>query len=176
MLAVVPKITITREEIKDWINFEYENLLKNNVMIGWFYFTFDQLDDFLYILIKMEQKINKLTNEMNIKTQLITNPLLKLPTTRLEQSKKAIKQEADFITAKIDVINKFNQKTKLSVNYDELNYVYKRLSYIRDEIEHFKRFLLEELETAQDNELSCFFTFINDICSDIKQKIREEIK
>ena len=34
MLAVVPKITITREEIKDWINFEYENLLKNNVMIG----------------------------------------------------------------------------------------------------------------------------------------------
>ena len=76
MLAVVPKITITREEIKDWINFEYENLLKNNVMIGGFYFTFDQLDDFLYILIKMEQKINKLTNEMNIKTQLITNPII----------------------------------------------------------------------------------------------------
>ena len=167
---------LSKKEIKDWIELQYEDLLRSHVLIGGFYFTFEQLNDFLFDLIKMERKINKLTNEMNIKDHLITNPLLKLPTTRLEQAKKAIKQEADFVSTKIDTINKFNKETRLPVTYEELAYIYKRLSYLRDEVEHFKTFLSEELNNTEEKDLNCYFSFVNDMNLDIKQRIRGEIK
>lgn len=175
-MAKKSKSNISKQEIIDWIQFQYEDLIKSNIIIGGFYFTFNQLNDFLLNVIFMEQKISKLTNEMNIKSHLMTNPLLKLPTTRLEQAKKELKQEADFVTTKIDAVNKHNEKVKLPVNFEEMSYIYRRLSYLKDEVEHYKNFLLNELRNTEEKDLNCFFSFVNDMSLDIKQRIREEIK
>ena len=95
-----------KKELVDWINFLYQDLLEHRVLIGGYYFTFDQLDDFLKKKISLERKITRVTNEMNVLDTLIGKPTLKSHTTRLKLTKEQSKKELDFITDKITAINK----------------------------------------------------------------------
>ena len=164
-----------KKELVDWINFLYQDLLEHRVLIGGYYFTFDQLDEFLKKKSLMERRITHINNKMNVLDTLIGKPTLKDRTTRLKLTKEQNKKELDFITDKITAINKHSEEIKLPVTYEEFIYVLDNLTYMKDEVECFKTFLLDEVNHLKDGDEPVFYTFINDFLDDVKKQLSGEI-
>ena len=169
------KNELSKQELIDWVDFLYKDLLNHHVKIGGYFFKFDQLDKFLAKKNSMERKISKVNNEISINEYLKGKNLLKSLTDTLELKNKLLKQQADFVTTKIKAINKFNETIDLPVTYDEMEYVCKQLAYCHDEVEYFKIFLTEELEKLKEEDKNCFFMFINDLLKDVKETLEGKI-
>lgn len=168
-------MTINKKEIIEWINFQYLNLVAGYTKIGGYYFKFDQLNEILLSKTKLEKELSSLSNQIDIKTNLKIEPGLKSLITRLKQAKNELKRKSDLIVTKIKVKNKFYEEVELSLTYDELLYIYNNLSYLKEDIEHFKTFLLEEVENIESKDEKGFYIFINDYCDEIKDKMAEKI-
>jgi len=168
-------LTINKKELIEWINFQYLNLVASYTKIGGYYFKFDQLSEILSSKTKLEKELNVLSNQINIKSNLKVQPSLKSLITRLKQAKNDLTRKSDLIITKIKVKNKFYEEVELQLTYDELLYIYNNLSYLREDIEHFKTFLLEELENIEAKDEKGFYIFINDYCEEIKDKMAEKI-
>ena len=52
-------MTITKQEIKDWINLLYKDLLNDDVYIGGYFFNFKQLKDFEKTKKKLDKQFEK---------------------------------------------------------------------------------------------------------------------
>ena len=148
---------ITKQEIIDWIDFLYKDLLTHYVYIGGFYFTFDQLDDFFIKLVSIERRIKRVNNTININNHLMNLPLLKDHTTTLKKENKTLHTQTTFVVDKIQAINKQYQKVEVPVTYEDLQYVYDNLAYLKDELNTFSSFLLEELQKVKPREENNFF-------------------
>ena len=168
------KSNLTKQELIDWINFLYNDLKQFHVLIGGFYFTFNQLDDFYDKFISLTRRSRRLNDEMNINTHLASKEAVEARLSRLRDKNKSLKREADFITTKINAISKHNEHIQLQVTQDEFEYVVNRLDYLEGEVEHFHDFLLEEVELVEKGDEDSFFLFIQDLLSDVKAQLKEE--
>lgn len=166
--------TISKQEIIEWINFSYKDLLSKYVFIGGYNFTFDQLNDFLAQINAIESKITSVNNTIHINNHLIQDPRLNWQTMRLEKENKLLKEKIDFIKTKITAINKYSEVVTIPIEYNELLSLYNTLQYSKDEVEHFKTFCLEEVETVKEEDLPGFFLFVNDLFTEIASKFRPQ--
>ena len=162
---------ITKQEIIDWIDFLYKDLLTHYVYIGGFYFTFDQLDEFFLKLTNIERQIRRVNNTININSSFIKIPLLKDHVSTLEKENKLLRERITFITDKITAVNKQHEKVEVHVTYEDLQYVYDNLAYLKDELDTFSSFLLEELQKVKSGEENNFFVFVNDTATELKNSL-----
>lgn len=167
---------VTKQEILDWINFLYKDLLNHRVYIGGFYFTFDQLDNFNSKLRGIERKIRRANNELNINSHILQKNVLKSLSEALKLKNECLKKEIDFIPVKIKAINRHNETINLSCTYEELEFVVNQLTYSLDSVEHFHNFLVEEVENLTEEDKKCFFVFINDLLKDVKDQLDGKIQ
>lgn len=166
---------MTKQELIDWINFQYEDLLNYRISIGGYYFTFDQIKDFLIKKRSLEKRISRVNHEINVVNTLIGKPTLKDRTTALELTSQKLKQQADFITDTVPAINKHSEHITLPVTYEEFMYVFTQLTFMREELECYKDFLLEEIEHVKEGDENNFFIFINDLLEDVKKQYSGEV-
>ena len=150
------KKTISKKEIQEWINFLYKDLLQDDIYIGGYYFNFKQLESFKKQKNQIDKKYKKKQNILNI---LLNKP---------EQIKQ-IKQINESII-KITTKNRFNEIKTFPCTEDEFYFVFEELQKAKEDIEHFKQFLLEELEITKPEDLSYFMIFINDLLKDLRNK------
>ena len=174
-MGVKTEEKFTKQELIDWVNFLYKDLLEHSVYIGGYFFNFEQLDEFLNKKSKMERKITGATNKMNINSYMLQQPLLKGCTTRLNLMNEELKKQADFVIEKIKTLNKIHEKVELSVTYEEMCHICERLGFMKDEVDQFHKFLTEEVQHVKKEDMNQFFVFINDLLSDIKQQLKEEV-
>lgn len=166
---------MTKKELIDWINFSYNDLLDYRIYIGGYYFTFDQINDFLAKKNSLEKRLTKVNHEINVLNTLKGHHALKDRTTALELMSRKLKPQADFITTKVSAINKHSESVNVPCTYDEFLYIYNQLNFMRDELECFNDFLLEEVQHVQEGDENSFFVFINDLLDDLRKQFRGEI-
>lgn len=166
---------MTKKELIDWINFQYEDLLTYRIYIGGYYFIFDQINDFLVKKNALEKRLSRVNHEMNILNSLKGKSALKSRTTALELTSSKLKQQADFITTKVSAINKHSEIIELPVTYDEFMYIFSQLTFMKEELDCYKDFLLEEVKHVKDGDENNFFGFINDLLDDIKKQFSGEV-
>lgn len=147
------KKTISKKEIQEWINFLYKDLLRDDIYIGGYYFNFKQLESFKKQKNQIDKKYKKKQNIFNI---LLNKP-------------EQIKQINESII-KITTKNRFNEIKTFPCTEDEFYFVFEELQKAKEDIEHFKQFLLEELEITKPEDLSYFMIFINDLLKDLRNK------
>lgn len=164
-----------KTEIKNWVMFLYKDLLNHYVKIGGYLFKFDQLEDFLNKKNLLERRITKANNQRRVAEQLCGQKASKEQINTLKTKNKQLKQEVDFVTTKIKAINKINEQVTLMVTYEELLHVYNQLAYCFDEVEFFQMYLLDELNTVKEEDLGCFYQYINDLLVDVKNQLQGKI-
>ena len=147
------KKTISKKEIQEWINFLYKDLLRDDIYIGSYYFNFKQFKSFKKQKNQIDKKYKKKQNILNI---LLNKP-------------EQIKQINESII-KITTKNRFNEIKTFPCTEDEFYFVFEELQKAKEDIEHFKQFLLEELEITKPEDLSYFMIFINDLLKDLRNK------
>lgn len=150
------KKTVSKKEIQEWINFLYKDLLQDDIYIGGYYFNFKQLESFKKQKNQIDKKYKKKQNILNI---LLNKP----------KQIKQIKQINESII-KITTKNRFNEIKTFPCTEDEFYFVFEELQKAKEDIEHFKQFLLEELEITKSEDLSYFMIFINDLLKDLRNK------
>lgn len=163
--------TLSKQEIHNWINFLYSDLLQDNICIGGYFFNLNQLKEFAEKKKQLDEKSKQLLNKIHGKDgQFIQNDK--------NSSYKALQraQNEDFdklnnLKIKIKTRNKFNELLEFPVMQDEFYFIYNKLEEAKTDIEHFKKFLLEELNNESINEEAGeFMYFINDYLQDLRDK------
>lgn len=164
---------ITKKEIKDWVNFLYEDLLEHRVFVGGYYFTFDQIDTFKSKKKVMDDKIRRVNKNLGVMDTLLNKPLLNRQRMALElESKKFID---DTISDKIKAINKYSEEVTIPVDYKDFTYILEQLEYIKEEIECFKDFIYEEIKELKSGDEGSLMQFINDFINDLKDQLSGDI-
>ena len=166
---------VSKHEIIDWIDFLYKDLLTSYVYVGGFYFTFNQIDELFNKMRAIESQIRRVNNTININNSFIKIPLLKDNVAPLEKENKQLllyKQELlTQVTSKISAIDTQYSKVELTVNYEDLRYIYNSLIYLLDELDTFNSFLLEELQKVKQGEENEFFVYVNDTALELKNAL-----
>ena len=163
---------MSKQEIKDWINFLYSDLLNDNVNIGGYYFNFSQLKDFEKLKEELDKKSRKILNKNSEGSQLSTS------SRNSSYSARQCAQNENFdklnkLSVKLTTKNRFNEKLQFPVTQNEFFYIYNELEKAKDDVEHFKKYLLEELNNENiKEECSEFMCFINDYLEDIRHKFQ----
>jgi len=166
--------TLTKNEIISWVDFLYKDLLTHRVLIGGYFFNFDQMSAIKCKMNTLEDEIRRLANEMNISYRLRGKSTLKSVTDTLENEEVATKKRLDFMTDWLGAYNEYNEYTPLPVTYDELKYVHNRLQYCKDEVDFFYDFVMEEIQKVEDKDLNEFYMFVNDFLEEIKESLKTE--
>lgn len=154
-------MTITKQEIQDWINFLYEDLQNDKVYIGGYYFYFPQLKDFN----KIDNKIN---NSIKQKTKRLMSKITNLLTDTKFQNKPL--ENNEILKINITTKNKFNETRTFPCTQEEFYFIFNELEKAKQDVEHFKTYLLEELEQMEEENYSFFMVFINDLLQDTRDK------
>lgn len=165
----------TKQEILDWIDFLYKDLLNHRVYVGGFYFKFDQLNGFKKKLSVIENEIRLANAKFNKNIQLLQKNAVKSVSASLELQNKALLKDINFQHVKIKAINKNNEVINLDCTHEELEHVVNQMSSCLESVEHFHEFLIEETETLNEEDRKCYFVFINDLLIDIKDQLNGKI-
>ena len=168
-------LEFTKEEILNWIDFLYKDLLNHRVYVGGFYFTFDQLKGFKKKLRAIEKEIKQANDELSKNIQILQKNAVKSLSDTLELKNKALKKEIDFQHVKIKAINKDNETIDLHCTHEELAHVVSQMSSCLESVEHFHKFLTEETETLSEEDRKLYFIFINDLLTDVKDQLNGKI-
>ena len=102
----------TKQEILDWIDFLYKDLLNHRVYVGGFYFKFDQLNGFKKKLSVIENEIRQTNEKFNKNIDYsIKNVCTSIPERPLELTEKNVLKLYDLekfskeVKSSLDVIN-----------------------------------------------------------------------
>lgn len=156
---------ITRQEIQDWINFLYSDLLNDNIYIGGYYFNFKQLEDFK----KQEYEVEKIIKKREKDIQL-SNFISNASYSDIQRAQNENLKQQDNISVNLTTKNKFNEIITFPCTKQEFDFVHRDLKKAKDDVEHFKNFLTEELQNVKDTDLDGYMIFINDFLKDIREK------
>ena len=163
-------MNITKQEIKDWINLLYKDLLNDDVYIGGYFFNFKQLKDFEKTKKKLDKQFEKkLQKKKSFLIQLL--PLSK--NSSCGGSNQAHLEHLDDLQntiVKITTKNKFNEQKTFPCTEEEFYFVFNELEKAKLDVEQFKKFLLNELKSIKEDQYSDFMLFINDLLDDIRLK------
>lgn len=164
--------TMSKQEIKDWINFLYSDLLNDNINIGGYYFNLKQLKEFKKVKEILDKNSRKILNKNSEGSQLSKKD------SNASYSAGQCAQNENFdklekLIVKVTTKNRFNEELEIPVKQNEFFYIYNELEKARIDIEHFKNYLLEELNNENiKEETSEFMFFINDYLEDLRNKFR----
>ena len=164
--------TMSKQEIKDWINFLYSDLLNDNINIGGYYFNLKQLKEFKKVKEILDKNSRKILNKNSEGSQLSKkDPNASYSAGQCAQNENFDKLEK--LIVKVTTKNRFNEELEIPVKQNEFFYIYNELEKARIDIEHFKNYLLEELNNENiKEETSEFMFFINDYLEDLRNKFR----
>ena len=167
---------ITKQELIDWVDFLYQDLLNYQVYVGGFYFYFEQLLHFLDKKTQLSKKLNGVTDKNRPVSSDDREQVLKRLTVPSNLTKRKLKETPEFSAVKIKAINKYNEIVDLKITFDEFSYICDRLTYLFKEVENFNQFLMEEIPEIKEGDEGAFFLFVNDLLSDVKRQLKGEIK
>lgn len=163
--------TITKREIQEWINFLYQDLLKDNIFIGGYYFNLKQLQDFKHKKQELDNKTKKLLNQIHNRDKQLIDDTKKSSYKALQRAQNEDLNKLNQLSVHVQMKNKYNEKIEFPVMQEEFYYIYNYLEETKQDIEHFKQFLTEELQNENINEEPGeFMYFINDYLQDLRQK------
>lgn len=159
---------ISYQEVQEWINFLYLDLLDDNINVGGYFFNLNDLD----LIAQLKNKVDDISK--NQKSEISNVPMSVVERLRnLPDFKK--RKKYTYKPIKVMALNKFNKKVNLLLSPEELFFVYDKLQKAKIERQNFKSFLEEELHNEQVNEdIREFMCFINDFVDDIRKKSRKE--
>lgn len=165
---------MSKQEIKDWINFLYFDLLDDNVNIGGYYFNFKQLKEFKKLKEELDKKSQKILNK-NTKDRQLSKKNKNSSCSAIQCAQNEYFDELNKLSVKITTKNGFNEILEFPVSQDEFFYIYNELENAKTDVEHFKNYLLEELDNENiKEETDEFMCFINDYLKDIRRRFRGE--
>jgi hypothetical protein len=120
----------------------------------------------------LDKKSQKIMNKKSKGKEVSTSPI------NSSYSARQCAQNENFdklnkLSVKITTKNRFNEKLEFPVVQNEFFYIYNELEKARTDVEHFKKYLLEELNNENIKEESSeFMCFINDYLEDLRYKFR----
>lgn len=163
--------TMSKTELKDWINFLYSDLLKDNICIGGYFFNIKQLKDFEKIKKNLDKKYKAILAKNSLRSRQVSKTPKNFSCSASKCAQMANLDNSDKLNVKITTKNKFNEKIEFPIKQEEFFYIYNELEKAKQDIEHFKNFLLEELYNEEiQEEASEFMYFINDYLQDLRNK------
>lgn len=163
--------TMSKQELKDWINFLYSDLLKDNVYIGGYFFKFDQLKDFEKLKKEIDSKSKAILRRIKERNRQLIKKDKNSSYNALQCAQNEDFEKLNKISVKVTTKNKFNEKLEFPVVQDEFFFIYNELEKAKQDVEHFKEYLLEELNSdSVKEEPDEFMFFINDYLQDIRDK------
>jgi len=153
---------IDKQEIQDWINFLYQDLLKDNIFIGGYFFSFSQLPEFEKLQSKITKKICSPSQLSKINK--------KIACSASERAQNEDLDALETIIVKLTAKDKFNKQIIIPCTNDEFYFVYLDLQKAKSQVEHFKDYLLQELEETKEEDYDAYMQFINDFLQDIRNQ------
>ncbi len=163
--------TITKQEIQEWINFLYQDLLQDNIFIGGYYFNLKQLHDFKNKKQQLDIQTKKLLSQIHYREEQLIKDTKKSSYRALQRAQNDDLNKLNQLSVLVQMKNKYNEKIEFPVMQEEFYYIYNYLQESKQDIEHFKQFLTEELQNENiKEEPGEFMYFINDYLQDLRQK------
>lgn len=163
--------TITKQEIQEWINFLYQDLLQDNILIGGYYFNLKQLHDFKNKKQQLDTQTKKLLSQIHYREEQLIEDTKKSSYKALQRAQNEDLNKLNQLSVLVQMKNKYNEKIEFPVMQEEFYYIYNCLEESKQDIEHFKQFLTEELQNENiKEEPGEFMYFINDYLQDLRQK------
>lgn len=162
---------MTKQELLDWIDFLYKDLLMDNVKVGGYYFNLSQL-----------KELGKTKKEIDRKISLILEELGQLSKGNKKSASKAAQaaqnklfNQLDNLHVNLNVKNKFGENILLPCTTDEFELVYKELLERKKDVEYFKTYSKDEVREIKSEDIPCFMWFLNDMVADIRDKFAGKI-
>lgn len=161
---------IIKEEVQEWIEFLYKDLLNDDIYIGGYFFRFDQLPEF-------EQKQKQI--DILIQTHLTTETEKTIQHNKKDENAQCSATQLaqiECLDSSLNIIvpittkNKFNDIKTFPCTQEEFYFVFNELQQAKLDVEHFKEFLLDELKETKQEDLPAFMQFINDLLEDTRLK------
>ena len=157
---------ITKQEVQEWIEFLYNDLCMDNVLIGGYYFNLQQEDE----LKQINQKINKQINDILDDITKLSTVNKKTASADAQSAHNKLSNQLDKLQIKLKVKNKFGENITVPCTPEEFNVVYKEFKSRLLDVKHFRQNALEELKSVKSKDISCFMWFLNDSVDDIREK------
>ena len=164
------EVNMTKDEIQNWIDFLYADLLNDNIYIGGYYFSFKQLPEFEILQSQIDEKIDKILSKIKVEGKQLVKDDKNSSCRATQRAQNRHFEELDRIIVKVTPKNKYNEIVSIPCNQDEFHFVYEDLKEAREDVEHFHSFLTEELQNVAEEDLTMFMTFINDLLEDTRKK------
>ena len=163
--------TLSKQEIHNWIDFLYSDLLQDNIYIGGYFFNLNQLKDFAEKKKQLDDKNQKILSKIKTRGGQSINDNQNSSYKALQRAQNEDFDKLNNLKIKIKTRNKFNELLEFPVMQDEFYFIYNKLEEAKTDIEHFRSFLLEELNNESINEETGeFMYFINDYLQDLRDK------
>lgn len=162
---------MTKQELLDWIDFLYKDLLMDNVLVGGYYFNLSQLKDLTKTKRKIDQQISLILEDLG---QLSTSDK-KSASKAAQAAQNKLFNQLDNIHVNLNVKNKFGENICLPCTSDEFDMVYKELLERKKDVEYFKTYSKDEVREIKPEDIPCFMWFLNDMVKDIRDKFAGKI-
>lgn len=167
------KYTLTKQDELKWIDLLYKDLTGERIFFAGYYFYLSQIPKFLDIETQLKWKINHATEIINVNDTIIQENGLNERTTGLQKANDALSKLINNIYTEITCYDEDGKELKIPCMYEEFNCVLKYLQNLKQEVEFFKKFCIDGLDSEERNEdKNAFLWFINDYCDDIRNKFR----
>lgn len=160
---------LNKKEIEHWIQFLYDDLLMDNVLIAGYYFNFQQQNELNKIARGVDGKINKILDNITN----LSKDQQKSSTKSVQQRINKLYDQLNNITVTLNVKNKFDEIISLPCTVDEFHVVLQEFTKKRDSIEHFLKDNIEALQDVQEGnqeELNCFMWYLNDFVQELRME------
>jgi hypothetical protein len=161
---------LNRQEIQEWIEFLYNDLLNDDIYIGGYFFRFEQLQEFYNTQKAIDDKIQADLKRSNDKMIQVSKKHKNAQCSELQQAHFECLNDINNLIVYITTKNKFNEIRTFPCTQEEFYFVYNELQDARQDVEHFKQFLTDELKDTKEEDLPSFMQFINDLLDDTRLK------
>ena len=161
---------LNRQEIQEWIEFLYNDLLNDDIYIGGYFFRFEQLHEFYNTQKAIDNKIQADLKRSNDKMIQVSKKHKNAQCSEPHQAHFECLNDINNLIVYITTKNKFNEITTFPCTQEEFYFVYNELQDARQDVEHFKQFLTDELKDTKEEDLPSFMQFINDLLDDTRLK------
>lgn len=161
---------LDRQEIQEWIEFLYNDLLNDDIYIGGYFFRFGQLQEFRNTQKAIDNKIQADLKRSNDKMIQVSKKHKNAQCSEPQQAYFQCLNDINNLIVYITTKNKFNEIRTFPCTQEEFYFVYNELQDARQDVEHFKQFLTDELKDTKEEDLPAFMQFINDLLDDTRLK------
>lgn len=167
-------LKLSNENIYNWINLFYNNLKQQDLYAYGYYFSYGQvkeMEELNKLILKQNKSILKQLNDL--KTQFTTLDNLEAcgeAQTQIREIYCRLDNQCVTMTAK----NKYNELTTFPCKVEEFQEVLKVLTSHKQEIQFFKKFLIEQVNELNITNIESFIDFVKDYYLDVLSKINNK--